>query len=363
MQLPAGPHAAPRRDPPPIDLERFERERAEREQADRERAEREHAARETAERERARRGRDATIPEQIPRRGWWDILRRTLAETSRDNLGLVAAGVAFYSLLALPPALAAAIALWGLLADPQTVQSQMLQLAAVLPPEAATIFRDQLQAVAARSQEELSWTALGALLFSLWSARLAVGALMGGLNVVYEERERRGFLRFATTAVALTLLLLVGGLLVVTLLAVVPAGLAFAGLAAFTEALVGAARWVLLLALVTAGLAVLYRLGPSRRHARWQWVSWGAGVATVLWLAASAGFSAFVANFATYGETYGAIAGVVVLLMWLWVSAYVALFGAELNAEMEHQTARDTTVGPERALGERGAWVADHVAD
>jgi membrane protein len=307
-------------------------------------------------------GRSADAPREIPRRGWWQILRRTASEISRDNVSLVAAGVAFYTLLAIPPALAAAIALWGFVASPAELQSQIGQLASVLPADAAATFREQLEGVAARSADTLGWTAVIGLLLSLWSARLAVNAMIGALNIVYEETERRGFLKLSALSVAFTVAAMIGGLLALVLVAGVPAVLELLGLSVAAEVIVQLLRWAVLLALIVVALSVLYRFGPSRHQARWRWVSWGAGVATVLWIAGSAAFSLFVANFGSYGETYGAIAGVVVLLMWLWLSAFAALVGAELNSEMEHQTARDTTTGGSRPLGDRGAWVADHVA-
>lgn len=307
-------------------------------------------------------GRGAAQPSEIPRRGWWQILKRTASEVSRDNISLIAAGVAFYALLAIPPALAAAIALWGFFASPADVQQQLAQLAAVLPSDAAATFEEQLRGVASRSSQALGWTALVGFALSLWSARLAVNSMIGALNIVYEEEERRGFLKLSAISVLLTLAVLAGGLVALLLVAVVPAVLELVGLGGSAELVVHALRWVALSALVLFGLAVLYRLGPSRRRAQWRWVSWGAAAATLLWLVASAGFSLFVANFGSYGETYGAIGGVVVLLTWLWISAFVALVGAELNSEMEHQTAQDTTVGGTRPLGQRGAWSADHVA-
>ena len=311
----------------------------------------------------AERGREARSPREIPARGWRDIVVRAKNEIGRDNLSLVAAGVAFYSLLAIPPALAAAIALWGLVADPQSIEDQITQLASALPPEAAATLRDQLQGVAARSPKTLGWTAILGFLLSLWSARAAVSAMIGALNIVYEEEEKRGLIKLTFISLVLTLGALVGGVLALLLVAVVPAVMSFLGLGTVAGVLVHVVRWILLLGLVTTGLAVLYRTGPSRSHARWQWASWGAGVATALWVAASIGFSLFVANFGSYGETYGAIAGVVILLLWLWLSAFAALVGAEINAEMEFQTRRDTTVGEEKPMGRRAAWVADHVAD
>jgi membrane protein len=316
--------------------------------------------RESRDRER---GHEARTPGEIPKQGWWDILKRTKKEVSRDNISLVAAGVAFYSLLALPPALAAAIALWGLVADPQTIQDQITQLTAALPPEAASIFTDQLRNVASRSSQTLGWTALIGFLLSLWSAKAAVNAMVGALNIVYEEEEERGFIKLTLTTLLLTLAAIAGGVMALLLIAGIPAVLNFVGLGRGVEIFVHLVRWVVLIGLVMVGLAALYRLGPSRQKPRWQWVTWGAGTAALLWILASAGFSLFVTNFGKYGETYGAIAGVVVLLLWLWISAFVALVGAEINSEMEHQTRQDTTVGQDEPMGQRKAWVADHVAE
>lgn len=294
------------------------------------------------------RGYEAVTPRQMSARDWLDVVRRVGAKVGRDDISLVAAGVAFYSLLAIPPALAAAIALWGLFADPESIEQQISQLAGALPAQAAQTLRGQLQDVAARSQSTLGWTAILAFLLSLWSARAAVTAMMRALNIVYGEEEKRGFFKRTFTSLALTLGALIGGVLALLLVAVVPAILTLVGLQGFAHVLVQLVRWVLLLGLVLFALAALYRFGPSRRRARWQWSSWGAGIATTLWVLASVGFSLFVANFGSYGETYGAITGVVVLLLWLWLSAYAALIGAELNAELDRRTVQAGTAAADR---------------
>jgi membrane protein len=307
-------------------------------------------------------GREARAPHEIPKRGWLEILKRTRKEISRDNVPLVAAGVAFYSLLALPPAFAAAISLWGLIADPAEIQTQIAELGRLLPSDAAAVVSDQLRNVASRSANALGLTAAIGFLLSLWSARAAINAMIGALNIVYEEEESRGFFKLTFITLAFTLIALAGGVIALLLVAGVPAILGVLGLGAVAAILAEVVRWLVLVALAVLGLAALYRFGPSRHDARWRWVVWGAGTGAVLWIIASAAFSAFVANFGKYGETYGAIAGVVLLLLWLWISALAALVGAEINSEMEHQTRRDTTSGPEKPLGRRDAWVADHVA-
>jgi membrane protein len=309
------------------------------------------------------RGRLARSPREIPKRGWWEIVRRTAKEVSRDHLPLIAAGVAFYSLLALPPAFAALIALWGIAADPYEIQTHIEELARLLPPEAAAVITDQLKQVASRSSEALGWTALIGFVLSLWSSRAAVNAMIDALNIVYEEEERRGFVRRTLSTLLLTLAAIVGGVLALLLVAGIPALLNLTGLDGSAEAIVNVVRWIVLIVLVMVGLSMLYRFGPSRHRAQWHWVTWGAATAAALWIIASAAFSLFVSNFGKYGETYGAIAGVVLLLLWLWLSALVALIGATINAEMELQTRQDTTVGADKPLGERDAFVADHVAD
>lgn len=306
-------------------------------------------------------GREARTPREITARGWWDILKRVRAEVSRDNLSLIAAGVAFYALLAIPPALAAGIALWGLVSDPQSIQAQITQLSGALPEEAARTYNDQLRAVAARSPTTLGWTAAIGFLLSLWSARAAMNAMIGALNIVYEEREKRGFLRLTATSVLLTLGALVGGVLALLLVAGVPVALSILGASTIAQLVVNAVRWTLLLVLVMAGLAVLYRLAPSRHQPRWSWASWGAGIATLLWIGASAAFSLFVSNFGSYNETYGALAAIVVVMLWLFLVAYAVIVGAELNAELERQTAVDSTTGAPAPLGSRGAHAADTV--
>jgi membrane protein len=200
-----------------------------------------------------------------------------------------------------------------------------------------------------------------ALLFSLWSTRAAVAALMDGLNVVYAERERRGILRLAVTSLALTALLILLAIAAMAAIVAVPAYLQFVPLGPFAALVARFAPWPILALAVVFAIGVLYRYGPSRAPARKRWVSVGAVVATVLWVVASLIFSFYVANFADYNKTYGSLGAIIILLLWFYVSAFAVLLGAELDAEMELHTARDTTTGPERPMGKRGAYVADHV--
>lgn len=307
------------------------------------------------------RGRHAEAPTQIPARGWWDILWRVKTEMSKDNLSVLAAGVAFYSLLAVFPALAAAVSIYGLVLNPHDVQDQVSMVIGIIPEEARTIITDQLTKITSQPKQSLGFGVLFALLFALWSSSAAVQTLMTGLNVVYDEVERRGVIRFYATALGLTLGGILFGLTALSLVAALPAALKFIGLPRSVETVLLLARWPLLAIAVMFALAVLYRFAPSRAKPRWVWVSWGAVMATVLWLGGSILFSFYVSHFASYNETYGTLGAVVILLMWFYLTGYVVLMGGELNAEMEHQTARDTTDKRGAPMGRRDAQMADTV--
>jgi membrane protein len=310
--------------------------------------------------EGAARGREASSPGEIPPRGWLDVVRRVKREVGADNVGLVAAGVAFYLLLAIFPGIAALVAVFALVADPATI-SQQVEAFPSMPPEAEAIVTGQLAQVSAQPDAKLGVGFAIALLLALWSASKASTALMNAMNIVYDEDERRGFFKFQLVALAFTLGAVLVGVLAIGAVAGVPAVLALVPLGPLARWVAAAVPWLVVAGVVLVLLAALYRYGPSRSRARWRWVSPGSGLTTVLWLIASAGFSIYVANFGNYNETYGSLGAVVVLLMWLWLSAYLVLLGAELNAEMEHQTRRDTTRGPDEPMGERGAYVADTV--
>lgn len=306
------------------------------------------------------RGRAAEKPYQIPARGWRDIVLRLKNELAKDNISIVSAGIAFYAMLSMFPALGAAVSLYGLVADPVEVERQLAELAGILPEGARTLITDQLASIASQPRGKLSLGVLFGIVLALWSASAAIRTLMDGLNVVYDEKEKRGFVPYYATALALTFGGIVAGVLALSLVAALPAIIKWTGLPSIQTA-IALLRWPLLAVATMFGLAVLYRYGPSRKAAQWQWVSWGAVVATLLWIVVSAGFSSYVSNFGNYNETYGALGAVIILLMWFYLSAYVILLGGELNAEMEHQTAHDTTKHRGAPLGQRGAYVADTV--
>jgi len=304
-------------------------------------------------------GADASKPQEIPKRGWLQILKRAWEESSNDQVPLLAAGVAFYSFLSLFPAMIAAVMVYGLVADPKTVADQTRKLTDALPNDAASLIGDQLTAITETPQQSLGFGLLVALVLALWSAAGGVGNVVTAINTAYDEEETRGFVKRKALALGLTL-----GAIVFVAVAIGLVGVAPALLDTFVPSgaaywLLQVARWAFLILTVSFVLAVLYRYAPDRDDPQFRWVSVGAVVATVIWLVASLGFSLYVDNFGSYGKTYGALAGVVVLLLWLWVTNFVVLFGAEINAETEKQTARDTTVGEPRPLGERNAVKAD----
>lgn len=307
----------------------------------------------------ARRGRRAASPTQIPRRGWKDILLRTKKEISEDQVPLVAAGVTFYTLLALFPGLAAFVSLYGLFADPAEAMRHLRTLSFVLPPAALDMVGDQLVRLAAGNKGGQSLAFVLGLLASIWSANGAIKALIAGLNIAYEEEERRGFMRKTLISLSFTLGFLVFVISTVALLAAQPAIELFAGRAAAT--LFGWISWPAITVGLMVGLSLLYRFGPSRDPVQWRWISWGSAGVVAFWLVASALFSIYLQNFAHYDKTYGSLGAAIGVMMWIYLSTILVLAGAELNSEIEHQTTVDTTVGAPRPMGLRRARMADTV--
>ena len=307
-------------------------------------------------------GHDAGAPSEIPARGWWAIAKRVAGNVSKDRLLTEAAAVTFYALLALFPALAAMVSLYGLFADPATISDNLNAASGVVPSGGMQIITDQVHSLTSSGGKALGFGAVLGIATSLWSANQATKALFDALNVVYHETEKRGFLLRTVVTLAFT----VGGILFVLLamaaVVAVPIALNVVGLGGVADLLLHLLRWPVLLVALAVLLACIYRFGPSRETARWHWVTWGGGFAAVTWVLGSVGFSYYVSHFGSYDKTYGSLGAAVGFLTWIWLSATIVLVGAELNAEMEHQTARDTTTGPERSPGGRGAVKADAVA-
>lgn len=307
------------------------------------------------------RGRDADKPSHIPRKGWFDILKRTKAELNDDNMMIIAAGVAFYLLIGIVPALIALISIYGLIADPQQVQQQFAAVSGMLPAEATTLLTEQIQRIAS-NKTAAGWGAALSILAALWASNTAMKALVTAMNIAYDERETRGFIKLTSVTLLLTIAAVVTGIVAIGAIVFLPMVLDAIGIDN-AQLIANAIRWPLLALLAIIGLAVLYRFGPDRAEPKWRWVSWGAVTAMVIWVLGSVAFSLYVSNFGKYNETYGSLAAVIVMMLWLYLSAVAILVGAELNAEIEHQTAKDTTKQPDRAMGKRGANVADNLGE
>jgi membrane protein len=301
------------------------------------------------------------VPWQIPWTGWKDIFWRVYASVNDNRLLAVAAGVVFYSLLAIFPAIAAFVSLYGLIADASTIDSHLSLAAGIFPAGAVDIIHEQISRLTAKGDAGLSLGFITGLAVALWSANAGMKAIIDALNVVYDEKEKRSFVKLNLLSLLFTLIAILS--LMIALAAVVIAPMVFSavGLSSLWSVAIAALRWPLLLALAAIALAAIYRYGPSRAEAQWQWLSVGSGAAAIGWLITSALFSWYIAHSGAYNATYGSLGAAVGMMMWMWISAIVILLGGELNAEIEHQTAKDSTVGSEKPLGERGAVMADTI--
>ena len=307
------------------------------------------------------RGRRARAPWQIPWSGWKDIFWRVYASVNDNRLLAVAGGVAFYSLLAIFPAVAAFVSLYGLIADASTIDAHLSLAGGVFPAGAVQLLHEQITRIAAKGDAKLGLGFLTGLAVAIWSANAGMKAIIDALNVVYDEKEKRSFVKLNLLSLLFTVVAILS--LMVALGGVVIAPMVFSafGLSSLLSLAIAILRWPLLLALATIALAAIYRYGPSRTEARWQWLSVGSVAAAIGWLITSVLFSWYISHFGAYNATYGSLGAAVGMMMWMWISAIVILLGGELNAEIEHQTARDSTVGTAKPLGERGAVMADTI--
>jgi membrane protein len=310
---------------------------------------------------RSERGREATRPGKVPISGWLDVLKRTRQGIRETNASIIAAGVAFYAFLALVPALIAVMAIYALVANPADVKEQITSFASAAPRDVQRLLSNQLSTIARDAGRGTGFAAVIAIGAALWSASSGIAALNTGLTVVNRENETRGRVKRRLLALALTLFAVAGVLVMLALVVALPSLLDSAGFSDIGSTALELARWPLLAIVLLDGLAVIYRYGPQRRRPKWRWISPGAIAAMIVGVAASIGFSIYVSLLGTYNKTYGALGAIIVVLLWLYLMAFAVLFGAALNAELEHQTAQDTTAGDERPIGERGAQVADTV--
>lgn len=302
---------------------------------------------------------NASSPKQFKWSDWKEILWRVKSEVAADQVGMMAAGIAYYALFSLFPLLIATVSIYGLFADPNQVEKHITFLYEIIPRDAAQIVAQQMHNIASNSSTSLGLSAVFSILVALWTASSGSKSLIQGMNIAYDEEEKRGFFHLQFQALLLTL----GGVVTVisaaVLVAVMPVVLDFVGLSGQRDSLILLLRWPILILLFITGLAILNRYGPSRSAPKWRWVTVGTVAATVVIMLASVGLAYYVERFGSYNKTYGSIAGVIVLLLWLYMLSYAVLLGTELNAEIEHQTKQDSTTGPAQPMGSRGAVKAD----
>ncbi len=302
----------------------------------------------------------ARKPSEIPAAGWLQVLKRVAVAFINDRIMAEAASCTFYTLLALFPAIATLISIYGLFTDPKSLEQQLQSMQGVVPSGGLDLIKGQITALTSSPPKALGFGVALGLITSLWSANNGMKSLFDALNVVYHEKEKRSFIRLTFQTLGFTLGAVVFLILAMFAVVALPIVFNFVGLGSIANQVLSLVRWPLMLFLLTIGLGVVYRYGPSRAAATFHWLSWGAAFAAISWVLISAAFSYYVANFGSYNKTYGSLGAVIGFMTWIWISTIVVLMGAELNAELELQTSRDTTVGPERAAGQRGAFKADH---
>ena len=308
---------------------------------------------------RAERNSRAQTPTEVPPRGWKEILKRVWEQIGKDRVMAVAAGVTFYALLAIFPLITALVSIYGFVADPAIINDHLRAMSSILPGGAVVVVGEQVTRIASQPRGQLGFGFAVGLAVTLWSANAGMKAIFDALNVAYGEEEKRSFLWLNLQSMTFTILAIASAILAMLAVVVLPPALAFLGLGGFAQTLLSVARWPILLVGLMAALAILYRYGPSRDEPQWKWLSPGAIVAAFVWLAASLAFSFYTQNFGSYNETYGSLGAVIGFMTWLWISVTIVLVGAEINAEAERHTEADTTKGPEKPIGQRGAIVAD----
>ncbi len=309
------------------------------------------------------RGRDAEAPQDIPAKGLRDVFWRVVKAIMADRVTLIAAGVTYFMLLSLFPALGALVALYGFVADPTAIMAHIGFLAGVFPPGSFDLIMNQLTSLTQQATSTRSLAFFGGSLVAIWSANSGMKALFDAMNVAYQEDEKRSLVRLNLLSLGFTFCALVVAMILIAAIGVLPAVLKYLWLDDWQEFLARLARWPFIILVFGCGISMIYRYGPSREEAKIKWLSWGVVFSTVLWLVASVVFSFYLENFANYNATYGTLGALIGLMVWVWISVVILIVGAEINAELEHQTRRDSTTGSPKPMGERGAYVADTVGE
>lgn len=309
------------------------------------------------------RGREAKSPREIPATGWKDILMRVKKEIKEDRLSIVSAAMAYFALFALVPAITSIILIYAWISDPSEIAQHFSKLSNVLPAEMQKIISGQLISLASKASSSLGAGAIFSLLVSLWSAAKGSKALMEALNIIYDENDERGFFKQNIIAIALTFFWAILSIVAIGVVVGIPAIVSQFEFGKLIESAVASGSWIILLVLYAVFLQVAYRYGPHRTQAKWKWVSTGAIIASVLWALASLLFSWYATKFGNFNKTYGSLGAVVVMMLWFYITSFVILIGGEINAELEHQTKKDTTVGNNKPMGQRGARMADTLGE
>ncbi|RWX76100.1 YihY/virulence factor BrkB family protein [Neorhizobium lilium] len=307
------------------------------------------------------RGREADSPSEIPSKGLKDVFWRLYASIQQDRVMLIAAGVTYYLLLSLFPTATVLVSLYGVFSDPAAIVDRINFLSTVMPADALDLFLNQLRALTTERNTTLSLGIVFGVLLALWSSNNGIKALFEAMNVAYGENEKRSIVRLNLISLAFTFGALLIVVVTIIFMGVVPAVLSYLWLDRWAEMIIRIARWPLMMMFVGAGIMALYRFGPSREPAKLRWITWGAAFAAFFWLAASLAVSYYLSNVADYNATYGTLGALVGFMVWTWVSVIIVIVGAEINAELEHQTTRDSTTGHPKEMGKRGAYMADTV--
>ncbi len=304
---------------------------------------------------------DAKSPLKMAKKDWKEIFKRVWSEIDDDDIGMVAAAMAYYSLFAIFPLLIATVSIYGFVSDPLELENQINAISRIIPSDAAKVIADQLHSIISNPNATLGIGAVLSIVVAIWTASSGTKSMMKALNIVYDEPEKRGFIKLNLHALALTFGAILAIVLAVSLIVVLPIVMDFIGIGSFANDVLLVVRWPFLAFLFVFGIAVVNRFGPSRNTAKWRWVSVGAILGTLMIMVASGGLAFYVKKFGSYNATYGSLSGVIILLLWFYLVSYAVLLSAEVNAEIEHQTLADSTVGPEKPMGQRGALKADSV--
>ena len=300
---------------------------------------------------------------ELSLKSWWSILKRIFTSLQKDNIPLISAGVAFYCLLAIFPLLGATIALYGLLVSPSELQNHLALLVNVVPRDSRYIIEEQLTNLIEASSNTLGWSFFFTLVLSLWSSSKGANALIKACNITYSEAEGRSFFKGILARITCTVFMIFTVIIALACISILPETIHWLTSRKLSTEQAMWLTWPLMLGLFNIALSALYRYAPHRREAQWRWVTPGSVLATALWVIASYSFSVYINEFSTYNKTYGSVGGIIILLMWLYLTAYIILIGAEVNSAIELQTTADSTVGDDKPMGERNAFVADHTPD